>query len=487
MFLTVFMFFVALSLSAVAAFYSIVGLVAIFAAAAIPVIVMASVLEVAKITTTLWLHEYWSQTRVIMRAYLVSAIVILMFITSLGIFGFLSKAHLEQAIAQGDNSLMVAEIDRQIEVERQTIANAASVIVQLDGAVETLIEFNRISGPNGAVAVRQSQQEERDMLNNIISESNRRISDLQQDRIPLVQEQLQIDAKVGPLKYVAAVIYGDSVDENLLEKTVRGVILLIVFVFDPLAIMMLLAATESLKWERQKRNKHVNLFGKPTEPEIAKEPTVEEQIQNIADAKDEEIAAALDKVYDETLIVPVDEQQIERIKELVKDVEVDLDKPLEDDQQPHTEQKPRFAEFVDDRKQQEEKLKNVDMSRIAEGYVQYEGKLYSATAFHEMFPEVDALGDVRKISGFGTQFPKNPVPNQLFLRVDYLPTRLFQWNGSNWNLINKQDIGKYEYDDAYIDHLIDQIAGGNYDPALLSEVEKQQIEKKLNQDAEKDK
>ena len=103
MFLTVFMFFVALSLSAVAAFYSIVGLVAIFAAAAIPVIVMASVLEVAKITTTLWLHEYWSQTRVIMRAYLVSAIVILMFITSLGIFGFLSKAHLEQAIAQGDN------------------------------------------------------------------------------------------------------------------------------------------------------------------------------------------------------------------------------------------------------------------------------------------------------------------------------------------------------------------------------------------------
>ena len=152
---------VAIAISGVAAWYSIVGLMAIFAAAAIPIAVMGGVLEVGKLLTASWLYQNWKTCPKLLKTYLTASVVVLMFITSMGIFGFLSKAHIDQTLVGGDNSLEIRAIDQQIEREQRRIKDAEMVITQLDKAVETLIEYDRIRGPEGAIAVRESQRMER--------------------------------------------------------------------------------------------------------------------------------------------------------------------------------------------------------------------------------------------------------------------------------------------------------------------------------------
>ena len=112
---------VALSLSAIAAWYSILGLTAIFAAAVIPIIIMGGALEVAKVTTTVWLHRYWNKASWTFRLYLVPAVVALALLTSMGIFGFLSKAHIDQCIPTGDQAAQVSLLEEKIVNERQNI------------------------------------------------------------------------------------------------------------------------------------------------------------------------------------------------------------------------------------------------------------------------------------------------------------------------------------------------------------------------------
>ena len=168
MILTYLMLIVALMLSAVAAFYSIVGLTAIFAAAVIPIIIMGTILEAAKLVVTVWLHEYWSQVKLTMKLYLVPAVFILMVITSMGIFGFLSKAHLDQTVPTGDVQAQVALIDEKINNERDTIANARTLLGQLDRAVTDIgsapdreVNGRVISSAERALQVRRQQAGDR--------------------------------------------------------------------------------------------------------------------------------------------------------------------------------------------------------------------------------------------------------------------------------------------------------------------------------------
>ena len=131
MFLSSLTLFVALSLSVIAAYYSIAGLAAIFAAAAIPIIIMGSVLEAAKIVATVWLHEYWNQCRALMKLYLVPAVVMLMLITSMGIFGFLSKAHIEQTSAGEESVAQVERLTTEIVRQQDVVDRAEEKIRQL--------------------------------------------------------------------------------------------------------------------------------------------------------------------------------------------------------------------------------------------------------------------------------------------------------------------------------------------------------------------
>ena len=236
----------ALAVSTVAGYFSIVGLMAIFPAAAEPILAMGVVLEVAKLVTASWLYRYWSKTALAMKTYFTLAVIILSVITSMGIFGFLSKAHLEHSVSTGDNSLQIARLDRRIETEQRRIADAETVLAQLDNTVQTLIDYDRIRGDDGAIATRENQAAEREQLNAAIDSAISSIDALSEEKLVLDTEQLLIEVEVGPLLYVAEMIYGDTEKETL-DKTVRFVIILLILVFDPLAILLVVAANMSLK------------------------------------------------------------------------------------------------------------------------------------------------------------------------------------------------------------------------------------------------
>jgi hypothetical protein len=250
--MTILLFTVALALSAVAAWYAIAGLVAIFAAASIPIIIMGSLLEASKLVVASWLYRNWNEIPKLFKAYFLSALVVLLLLTSMGIFGFLSKAHLDQAVPTGDAIAKLEIIDDKIKTQKENVNVARRTISQLDRQVEETL--NRTAndttnaGVNRSVTIRRQQAKERETLAKEIESAQIEISKLTQERIPFAQEVRKIEAEVGPIKYIAALLYGDNPDQNLLESAVRIVILMIVFVFDPLAVLLLVAAN----WQQKK-------------------------------------------------------------------------------------------------------------------------------------------------------------------------------------------------------------------------------------------
>ena len=258
MFFGILTLIVGLAISGVAAWYSIVGLMAIFAAAKIPIAIMGAVLEVGKLLTASWLYQFWDKTNTLLKSYFTIAVVVLMFITSMGIFGFLSKAHMDQTLTVGDNSLLIERIDRKIDREKVKITDAETVVAQLDKTVQVLIDYDRIRGPSGAIAVRESQNDERASLSNIIDQAYSKIDTLSVEKLELDKEQLELEAEVGPIKYIAAFIYGDELDKTLLERAVRWIIITIIFVFDPLAVLLIVAANMTFK-EVMNRPKKVKI------------------------------------------------------------------------------------------------------------------------------------------------------------------------------------------------------------------------------------
>lgn len=249
------MFMTALSLSAVAAYYSIAGLAAIFSAAIIPIVIMGSVLEVAKLVVASWVYRNWKEIPVLLKLYFMIALIILMTLTSMGIFGYLSKAHLDQAVPSGDIAAKVALIDEKIKTEKETINEARKTITQLDSQVDQTIartaNDTTDKGVGRSVSIRKSQARERKDLYKTIQTSQSEISKLNEERAPIATTLRKVEAEVGPIKYIAALIYGDNLDASFLEKAVRIVILMIVSVFDPLAVLMLVAANWSLKHSRK--------------------------------------------------------------------------------------------------------------------------------------------------------------------------------------------------------------------------------------------
>lgn len=225
----------------------------IFAAAAIPIAIMGGVLEVGKLVTASLLYQNWYKLSNVLKYYLTLAVIVLIMITSMGIFGYLSKAHIDQSLGSSDNVLKIELIDKQIEREQRRIADAEKVINQLDQAINVLLEFNRIGGRNGATATRNKQKADREELSSIISDASGVVGTLQQQRAVLQKQQNEIEAEVGPLKYIAALIYGET-DKQLLESAVRIVTIIIIFVFDPLAVLLLIAANQGLTSE-QKQSK----------------------------------------------------------------------------------------------------------------------------------------------------------------------------------------------------------------------------------------
>jgi hypothetical protein len=267
-----------LTISAVAIWYSVAGLVSIFAAAAIPIIVMGVVLEVSKLIATVWLKINWDRAPIYIRSYLIGAIAILMVITSMGIFGFLSKAHSDQTLVSGDVQSKIAIYDEKIKTERENIEAGRKALKQMDATIdETIARSKTDQGAVNANAMRQRQAKERAQINSDITKSQKTIATLNEERAPIAAEIRKVEAEVGPIKYIAAFVYGSNPDANILEKAVTWVIIIIVSVFDPLAVILLLASQYSFQWfrraEEESKESSISTDDKndlPTPEEIAK-------------------------------------------------------------------------------------------------------------------------------------------------------------------------------------------------------------------------
>lgn len=325
-----------LVISAVAVWYSVAGLVSIFAASAMSIIIMGVALETSKLVATVWLKWNWRRAPRLIKIYLISAIIILMLITSMGIFGYLSRAHLDQNIVSGDVQSRIALVDEKIKIERENISNAQSLIKQMDAAVTGVIATGdqeiklrdgttRIqSAAERSLQIRRSQAKDRAALTEQIQESQNRIVKLQEEVAPIRAEMRKVEAEVGPIKYIAKLIYGDQTDQNMLEKAVTWVIIIIVLVFDPLAVVLLLSSQYSFQWFRQQDEERKN--------ELVQETTPPEDTGKEASPTPEPVVGAIDKgsggqsQQDPELPSGDDvaEEANRKIAEIEKDVDVDL-------------------------------------------------------------------------------------------------------------------------------------------------------------------
>ena len=241
----------ALGISAVAAFYSIVGLMAIFSASALSIAVMGIVLEIGKLITASWLYQNWKRVPFLLKSYLTIAVVILMFITSMGIFGYLSKAHIDQGSGTSELYVKVERLDNRITSERKIITRAEKQLSALDSALDKYLELGAVSK---GLKKREDQEQERNALIDNINNAQGRIDKLLDEKSEYKLQINSFEVEVGPLKYISALVYGDEALDYI-DTAVRAVILILVFVFDPLAVLLIIAANISFTEYNEKRKR----------------------------------------------------------------------------------------------------------------------------------------------------------------------------------------------------------------------------------------
>ena len=245
----------ALGLSGVSAYYSVVGLAQIFPGSFWPIIFMGSVLEASKLVTVSWLYNNWKQCPFLIKSYLSIAVIILMLITSMGIFGFLSKAHLEHSADNAPLVDKIALLDEKIKTEKENVEANRKAIKQYDEVVDqTMGRSTDEKGAATAQAIRRSQQKDRTRILQEIQQSQSVIAKYSEERAPISTELKKIEADIGPIKYIAALAYGSETTGEVIDKAVRMVIMLIIVVFDPLAILLLIAYNMSIKQKEDAEN-----------------------------------------------------------------------------------------------------------------------------------------------------------------------------------------------------------------------------------------
>ena len=232
-----------ITLASCAAYFSIIGLMTIFSGAAVSIAIMTTVLEFGKLVSTAWLHYEWDRVNNLVRAYFTFAVVILMLITSMGIFGFLSKAHIDSALVSDSYSLEASIIDSRIDAEESKLKSAQERIKGLDYVLET-------SQAKDRNYVNSRQTEERNNLAITIDKAVDSIVQYTEQKLPIQRQQLEQESELGPIKYIADMMYGTDATEYY-DDAARWVILIIIFVFDPLAIMLLIVSTAAFKRERE--------------------------------------------------------------------------------------------------------------------------------------------------------------------------------------------------------------------------------------------
>lgn len=233
-----------LALSVVAAWFAVIGIMAIFAGLPIYAMIMGIVVEAGKIVGITWVYRHWEH-KTKLKFVMIPVIIVAMLLTSMGIFGLLSKAHIEQTAPVSNNTAKIERLDLRIGREQDRIADSELVLSQLNQTLKVLIDAKKISHPTeGSKVVRERQKPQREALKQIINEAEDNIDGYEDEKLTFNQELNELEREVGPVKYIAAIIFEDS--EARLDEAVRIVIIAFIFVFDPMAILLLMAGNYTL-------------------------------------------------------------------------------------------------------------------------------------------------------------------------------------------------------------------------------------------------
>jgi hypothetical protein len=431
-----------------------------------------------------------------------------MVLTSMGVFGFLSKAHLDQAVPAGDISAQVQIFDDKIQTQQDNIKTARAALTQMDSQVDQVLgRSSDERGAERAVQIRRNQARERTALQNDIAKAQKEITTLQEQRAPVASQARVLAAEVGPIKYIAALVYGDNPEANVLEKAVRWVIILIVVVFDPLAITLLLAATKTFEWERANK-----LASARKEPDYEADdgPLTQDQINQLRNMAKADLSTG--KVIAKETLFPEAQEFFDRARQTAQDIDAGTYEPpdvepvkkqsvlagldkmwsrakklvIKDSESEHAplQHLDAFESTVSPAEKEARrrwKDQNPTDTIHRQQQMYSEGKIDSLP-WHKLELQADneLSGHQGEVKGFGTVFPSLASKGDMFLRVDQLPTILYKFNGSQWIEIDKNLSEQHAWDDAYIDHLIEKIGTGEYDPDLLSDAERDSIEYRLN-------
>ena len=531
-----------LTISAVAIYYSVVGLTAIFSAAAIPIMIMGVSLEVAKLVCATWIKQYWTQVPRLMKTYMVTAVILLMLITSMGIFGFLSKAHNDQNLVSGDVGAKLAIYDEKIKTARDNIEADRKQLRQMDEAVDQVMSRSQDEkGADKANAIRNSQKRDRASLAKDIEANQKIITAVNEEAAPIRAENRKVEAEVGPIKYIAAFIYGVAPDATMLEKAVTWIIITIVVVFDPLAVIMLLASQMTFAWKRAESEETNEQAHKRIESELAEtmqdlgivdKPPVEQKTEvdfegvRLPDGTWLQTGPSFEVPVEtpkyEADDGPLSGDQIKQINELVannkpeKELEYFVIEDADDEEdhpyrgQGQAPSMPMQASYIQPKPEEiveevTDKPKPYTMVERPGDYVEPPLEFEPTIDITPPRPEnpeaapapgrgimhTHLLAEADNVepqsrpvrSDFGNLFPINPEKGDTYLRTDYLPNRLFKFNGQKWIEVDKTQTDVYAYEEAYIKHLINEIEVGRYDPESLTDVEREQIATYLGKNA----
>lgn len=223
-----------IAIAGIAAYFSVIGMATMFAGAFLGTVVMMTALEFGKLVTAAYLHLEWERLNYL-KWYLLSAVGVLMLITSLGIFGYLSKANIEVSLVGDGNNLELSILDVRIQAEEDKIKRLQDRVAGLDLVVTT-------GRPQDRNYINRQQREERQQIAEDIDTSVALITQYTEEKLPIQRKQLEQDSKIGPIKYVAEVIYGQEESVKYLDNAVRWVIFALIFVFDPLAVLLLVSS-----------------------------------------------------------------------------------------------------------------------------------------------------------------------------------------------------------------------------------------------------
>jgi len=258
---------VALVLSTVSAYFSVAGMAILFSGAAVSVMVMASALELAKVMATVWLHHNWKTVPTLIRFYLCGALCVLILTTSMGAFGYLSRAHIEQSSSSTDYTLQIDTLESKLKNQELTLEASRSRVQALNDILAQANDKDR-------AYLNTRQKNERAQLESSIQEAVSDIEKTNQELLPLRRSNNIIQSDIGPIKYVAELFYGEDEAKKHFDEAVRLIIFFIVLVFDPLAIVLLVSGSYGL-------SRHKSLKPKPILPQKSKKKMVEVAANNI--------------------------------------------------------------------------------------------------------------------------------------------------------------------------------------------------------------